>query len=84
MGTMSKLAITRLQERVRRAMTDGLPLLASDIVGRLCEQKTTTGSHYRDQPNASQLAYVMKMMPDIERIPYSSQSLWKLIIDEEE
>ena len=85
MATMSPVAIKRLQNRVRRVMTDGLALLAVDIVGRLCDQRSTMGVTYRDQPNASRLAYVMRLMPDMERIEYNQgKSLWKLIIDEEE
>ena len=64
--SMHATEVERLQRRIRKAMDDGLPLVASDIIGRLCDQKTGNGNHYRHQPQIGRLVSVMKRMPDVK------------------
>ena len=64
--SMHPVAVERLQRRIRKAMNDGLPLMAIDIIGRLCDQKAGNGNHYRHQPQVGGLISVMKRMPDVK------------------
>jgi len=74
----------RIEGRLRRAMSDGLPITARDIMLRLTSQISTTGLRYLSEPTLNQITMVMKRMPDITWDATGHVRLWALEVKEGE